>query len=161
MAKSGEKYCALCGRREQLVRSLKPRDQGYICDDCDNLQMKGATETSLMRNRDASINDVYQRYKVEVETQGQLRKQFQTTVAAPHDPEKPRVSQGNENANGFQAHPLLKDKVQFNGANENMKLPNMDPEQWENYLEYQLQMQNEKRLEMTNQQTMRPTGPTK
>ena len=158
MTKSAENFCSLCGRREHQVRSLKPRDLGFICEDCASLQMAGATEAAMMRNRDPSINDAYQRHKVESATKLALQKEFQTKVAEPKDPEKPRVA-ANENGNGFQAHPLLKDKVQFNGANETTILPNMDPEQWEHYLEYQLQLKNELRLQNLNQQTMRPQSP--
>lgn len=160
-----DKHCSLCGRKESQVRLLKPVAKGFVCDECDALRMDviGDGEARIRgRDRDPSVNDPYRRYQVELETQADLRAQFQTSVAEPKEPMEDhelQQQQGDELANGFMDHPILRDKVQFNGVNENMKLPSMDPEQWEHYLEHQLQLQNQKRLTQENEQTFTPKPP--
>ena len=156
METGNESFCALCGRREHQVKQLAAKGHGFICDDCQNLQMEGTTEAALMRVRDPSINDPYQRFKLETQLREVLRTQFATSIATPRDPEEPKPT-GQDAVNGFKAHPVLQDKVQFSGVNENMKLPNMDPEQWENYLQNELDYQNRKRLQKLNEQSMRPS----
>lgn len=161
-----EKHCGLCGRKEAQVRALKPVAKGYVCDECDALRMGAISDSEARirnRERDPSINDPYRRYQVQLENQADLRSQFNTSVAEPKEPiEDHELQQQNSNdlANGFMDHPILRDKVQFNGVNENMKLPSMDPEQWENYLEHQLQLQNQKRLTQQNEQAFSPKPPS-
>lgn len=161
-----ERFCSMCGRKATQVRQLKTLAKGYVCDECDAIRASifdDAEAWARKRGRDAAIKDQFMRFEVELENQSDLRSQFKTSVQDPKEPIEDHQRQnnvGDELANGFQDHPILKDKVQFNGVNENMKLPSMDPEQWENYLENQLQLQNQKRLQKQNEATMVPSGPS-
>jgi len=152
-------YCSLCGRNEEQARYLNPRGRGFICDECDGIHagvFEDIDNRIRQRERDPSVNDAYRQYEVELENQSALRKQFRTSVADPKDPNAPKAS-GNEMGHGMRAHPLLGDKVQFNGMNEANPLPINDPEQQEKYQEYQLRLAAEKQYEAQYQATSTPT----
>lgn len=154
-------YCLLCGRRIEHVDELRKKPSGYVCGECDTFRVAVLGESSgdiapERKARDPAVTDEYQRHKVQIANQSTLRRQFQTSVADPKDPAE-KQSAGEEQANGFRQHPILGDKVQFQGINENLKLPTMDMEQWENYLQFQLSLEQQKRLQQLNEDTMKPT----